>query len=226
MSHVIGYKEGTSFLVMDDPTTGLLKNWEETITVGRSWSYGLEFLLRKNTGRLTGWIGYTLSWTQMQFDSLNFGRKFYARYDRRHDISIVAIYKLSDHISLSGTWVYGTGNAITLSNSEYFINANSPRFGEYFGFNNMMGSYPVMDFDQKNNFRMAAYHRLDLGIQFHKQKKYGERTWEISVYNVYNRMNPFFYYSGYQDKNGKSYGILKQVTLFPIIPSFSYSLKF
>ena len=226
MSHVIGYKEGTSFLVMDDPATGLLKNWEETITVGRSWSYGLEFLLRKNTVRLTGWIGYTLSWTQMQFDSLNFGRKFYARYDRRHDISIVAIYKLSDHISLSGTWVYGTGNAITLSNSEYFINANSPRFGEYFGFNNMMGSYPVMDFDQKNNFRMAAYHRLDLGIQFHKQKKYGERTWEISVYNVYNRMNPFFYYSGYQDKNGKSYGILKQVTLFPIIPSFSYSLKF
>jgi hypothetical protein len=162
----------------------------------------------------------------MQFDSLNFGRKFYARYDRRHDISVIAIYKLSDHISLSGTWVYGTGNAVTLSNSEYFINTNSPRVGEYFAYNNMGGSYAAYDYDQKNNFRMAPYHRLDLGIQFHKQKKWGERTWEISVYNVYNRMNPFFYYSGYQYKNDKSYGIIKQVTLFPIIPSFTYSLKF
>lgn len=226
MSHVIGYKEGTSFIVMDDPSTGMVKNWEETVTEGRSWSYGVEFLLRKNTGRLTGWIGYTLSWTQMQFDSLNFGRKFYARYDRRHDISVVGIYKLTDHISLSGTWVYGTGNAVTLPNSVYFIDANSPDIGKFFTYGNWMGAYSAFYNEQKNNFRMAPYHRLDLGIQFHKQKKLGERTWDISVYNVYNRMNPFFYYLGYQYKDNKSYGILKQVTLFPIIPSFSYSLKF
>ena len=226
MNNVIGYKEGATFIVLDDPNTAASKNWEETITVGRAWSYGLEFLLQKKEGRLTGWIGYTLSWTQMQFDSLNFGKKFYARYDRRHDISAVAIYKLSDHITLSGTWVYGTGNAVTLPSSDYYINANTPLLGGTNHFYYNSGGGVGFDYGQKNNFRMAAYHRLDLGIQFHKIKKWGERTWELSVYNVYNRMNPFFYYSGTEYKNDKSYGVLKQVTLFPFIPSFSYNIKF
>ena len=228
MNHMIGYKEGSSFIVLDDPNSAAAKNWEEIITTGRGWSYGMEFLLQKNTGRLTGWIGYTLSWTQMQFDSLNFGRKFYARYDRRHDISLVAIYKLSNHITLSGTWVYGTGNAVTLPVADYYINANVPILGGGLTGNNYSGygNYVGFDYGQKNNFRMAPYHRLDLGIQFHKTKKWGERTWEFSVYNVYNRMNPFFYYSGTEYKDNKSYGVLKQMTLFPVVPSFSYNFKF
>lgn len=228
MNNVLAYKEGSSFIILNDVTSAAQQNWENKVTVGRSWSYGMELLLQKNTGRLTGWIGYTLSWTPMQFDSLNFGKKFYSRYDRRHDISFVAFYKLSHNITLTGTWVYGTGNAITLPSATYFAFSDNNVLGSRGRNANIIGySYDVgFDYGQKNNFRMAPYHRLDLGIQFKKEKKWGERTWEISVYNVYNRMNPYFYFLGYDYHNEKSYGVIKQVTLFPFIPSFSYNIKF
>jgi hypothetical protein len=230
MNNVIAYKQGASFIVFDDPSTAATQmDWQRKVTVGKSWSYGSEFLLQKNKGRLTGWIGYTLSWTPMQFDSLNFGKKFYARYDRRHDISIVGFYKLSDHITLSGNWVYGTGNAINLSTYTYTTFANTPDLGNnYYTYNNHGIYYPGFGYDQRNNFRMIPYHRLDLGIQFKKEKKWGERIWEISVYNVYNRKNAFFYYSSLDFTRNSPYGvgILKQVSLFPVIPSFSYSIKF
>ena len=232
MDHVIGYKEGASFIDIDEATSAVGINWEDNVTAGRAWSYGFEFLLQKNEGRLTGWIGYTLSWTQMQFDSLNFGKKYYARYDRRHDISVVATYKLTNRITLSGTWVYGTGNAVTLPLSEYNVaehpaDLHSQSF-YYSGEAMYMFGRNVNDYGEKNNFRMRAYHRLDIGIQFHKEKKWGERIWEISFYNIYNRKNPFFYYAEnkYDETTGKYYGLLKQVSLFPVIPSFSWSFKF
>lgn len=233
MNNTLAYKEGASFLAFDDPGGASLINWENNVTAGHAWSYGVEFLLQKKTGRLTGWIGYTLSWTQMQFDSINFGRKYFARYDRRHDISVVATYKLNDHITLSGTWIYGTGNALTLPASKYWISEHYPS-----GYTPTSHNFTMInDLSEKNNFRMAPYHRLDFGIQFHKMKKWGERTWEISVYNVYNRQNPFFYSSAskteityksgtQQIESYKQYGILKQVSLFPIIPSVTYSFKF
>jgi hypothetical protein len=185
-------------------------------------------LLQRKAGRLSGWLGYTLSWSQLQFDELNFGQKYFARYDRRHDISLVSFYHLSDRITLSGTWVYGTGNAITLPVANYqpiehnpgtvSTNPNQPNYNPYY--------QSVNEYGSKNDFRMAAYHRMDLGIQFHKKKKWGERTWEISIYNVYNRQNPYFYYQGTQVDNTGTRNVLKQVTLFPIIPSFSYHIKF
>jgi len=239
MNNTLAYKEGATFLMFDDPGAASYINWENNVTAGHSWSYGVELLLQKKEGRLTGWIGYTLSWTQMQFDSINFGRKYFAKYDRRHDISVVATYKLNNHITLSGTWVYGTGNAVTLPSGEYYTmerfpdsylpsyNYHSPSIlhGYY-----QRGTYN--DLSDKNNFRMAPYHRLDLGIQFHKMKKWGERIWEISVYNVYNRKNPFLYYSDTktvgnpQTMQLTQIGILKQVSIFPIIPSVTYSFKF
>jgi outer membrane receptor for ferrienterochelin and colicin len=228
MSKVLAYKEGATFLTLDNPGSSSYVNWENNVTQGKAWSYGVEFLLQKKTGKLTGWIGYTLSWTQMQFDSINFGRKYYARYDRRHDISVVAAYKFNDHITLSGTWVYGTGNALTIPVSEYTVNEYYPSVytPDYHRYDN------VNDLGEKNNFRMAPYHRLDLGIQFHKAKKWGERTWEISVYNAYNRKNPFYYYNAtkqvgdFQTMTIKRIGILKQVSLFPVIPTLTYSFKF
>lgn len=231
MENVIGYKEGASFIELSEPSDAT-SNWENKITEGRSWSYGVEFLLQKKAGRLNGWIGYTLSWTQMQFDSLNFGRKFYARYDRRHDISLVAMYKLNDRINLSGTWVYGTGNAVTLPLSEFqaephsftgITNVYYQGEDNYYG---LLYSTQVDEFGEKNNFRMKAYHRFDIGIQFRKEKRWGERIWEISVYNAYNRLNPFFYYSDVKFENNKMTGMLRQVSLFPIIPSITYSFKF
>jgi len=233
MGHVIGYKEGASFLNLDEVGSGLGINWEDNVTSGQGWSYGLELLVQKKDGSLTGWIGYTLSWTQMQFDSLNFGKKFYARYDRRHDISVVGIYKLNNRITISGTWVYGTGNSITLPLSEYtapehlqndLLDPSFPK--EYMDHHPGMFGRTVKDYSQKNNFQMRAYHRLDLCIQFHKEKKWGERVWEISVYNIYSRKNPFYYYLQYNVVNGKDNGVLSQVSLFPIIPSFTYSFKF
>jgi len=235
MDHVIGYKEGASFIMLDEPNSAIDINWEDNVTAGRAWSYGTEVLIQKKEGKLTGWIGYTLSWTQMQFDSLNFGKKYYARYDRRNDISVVTTYKLNNNITISGTWVYGTGNAVTLPQTEYITSphqiGDNDQYSQYNFYNGQrlsMYEQIVNDFGEKNNFRMKSYHRLDIGIQFHKEKKWGERIWEISVYNAYNRKNPFYYYTDYNfDKDtGKEYGLLKQVSLFPIIPSFTYSFKF
>jgi len=228
MDNVLGYKEGASFLQLNNPSDVTVSKWEDNVTAGNAWSYGAEFLFQKKSGKVTGWIGYTLSWTKMQFDSLNFGKEFFARYDRRHDISVVVMYKMNDHINISGTWVYGTGNAVTLPLSTYWTDYHRLNLWTDLEFyrEGILFSQKVNEFGEKNNFRMRAYHRLDLGIQFHKQKKWGERIWEISVYNAYCRFNPFFYYNERVYENDKEYGVLKQVSLFPIIPSFTYSFKF
>jgi hypothetical protein len=227
MANVVAYKEGATFLTFDNPGAATYINWEDNITSGKAWSYGVELLLQKKTGRFSGWIGYTLSWTQMQFDSINFGKKYWARYDRRHDLSVVATYRLNNHIALSGSWVYGTGNAITLPASKYYMRENFPD-----SYTMPESSSPRLrlreleDISEKNNFRMAPYHRLDLGIQFHKEKTWGERIWEISVYNAYNRRNPFYYYRDEIHSMTEQRGILRQVNLFPVIPSVTYSFKF
>ncbi|MDQ3395698.1 MAG: TonB-dependent receptor, partial [Bacteroidota bacterium] len=132
-NNIIGYKEGASFLLIEDPESAEKINWEDNITPGQGWSYGAEVLLQRKIGKFSGWIGYTLSWTQLQFDSLNFGEKFYARYDRRHDISMVGIYEPTPKITLSGTWVYGTGNAVTLPQADFQTNPHqNNNYGGYF----------------------------------------------------------------------------------------------
>jgi hypothetical protein len=227
--NVIAYKERASFLdVLDDPfnnNTGDQKTWENQVTSGSATSYGAEIFVQKKEGKFTGWIGYTLSWTQMQFDSLNNGNKFWARYDRRHDISVVGIYKFNSHITASVVWVYGTGNAITLPiGSQIAIPPPSP-YNNYGSRPGYTSSYFIDQVSGKNDFRMAPYHRLDISIQFHKKLKYWERTWEFSVYNLYNRANPYFYYIGESQKNPNKSG-LEQVSLFPVLPSITYSFKF
>lgn len=220
---VKGYKEGASFLLISDPTQSKSYTWEDNLTEGQSWSYGTEVLLQKKSGKLSGWLGYTLSWTQLQFPDVNFGEKYFAKYDRRHDVSIVLMYELQENMEISATWVYGTGNAITLPSAEYQPNPHQPDPINGSSNQHHFYSYYVNDYGKKNSSRMEPYHRLDLGIQFHKQIKLGERTWSISVYNVYNRQNPYFYYISDNYQNGNQ---LKQVSLFPIIPSVSYTLKF
>jgi hypothetical protein len=219
--NTLGYREGASFLLIDDPSGADEVNWENNVTSGQAWAYGAEILLQRKTGRLTGWVGYTLSWAELQFDEVNFGKKYFARYDRRHDISVVAVYEINERIIFSGTWVYGTGNAITLPIGEYWASPHN------FGQNNEYGPGYWMDnindYGGINNSRMAPYHRLDLGIQFIKQHDNWRGVWEISAYNAYNRKNPFFYYIGY---TGNEERALMQVSIFPIIPSISYSAKF
>ncbi len=227
MSNVLGYKEGASFLLLNDgPENANQVRWENNVTSGQGWSYGTEVLLQKKTGRFSGWAAYTLSWTQLQFDELNFGKKFYARYDRRHDISLVGIYEISPRITLSGTWVYGTGSALTLPLAQITTREHNPLSPD--SRNSYFSSSSAYTYGDKNSFRMAAYHRLDAAIQFHKKKKRFERTWELGLYNAYSRQNPFFYYFTYETRgqNQPDRQILKQISLFPIIPSVSYNIKF
>lgn len=218
--NTLGYTEGASFLLIDDPTGAEEVNWEENVTSGQAWAYGVEFLVQRKTGRMTGWVGYTLSWAQLQFDELNNGEKFFARYDRRHDVSVVVTYEISDRLQISGTWVYGTGNAITLPIGEYPVFPHGSSIHnpyDYFWF------HYVSDYGAKNNFRMAPYHRLDLAMQFVRQRKHHRGIWEIGVYNAYNRKNPFFYFMGYNPYEQRT---LKYISLFPFIPSVTYSFKF
>ena len=200
------------------------------MTQGDGESYGAEFVIQKKKGRLSGWIGYTLSWSTRQFDELNFGKKFPFTYDRRHDISVVASYDISDRISISGTWVYGTGNAITLANSVYNgfypgVEVNGEQLGGR-SFSNLEF------FDNRNNFRLRAYHRFDMGIEFKKQKKHWKRTWTLGVYNAYSRKNPFFVFLGSRleeqpDGSTEIVPALRQTSLIPVlIPSFNYRFEF
>jgi len=223
MNNIISYKEGSSFISLDGTNANEL-NWEDNVTAGKAWSYGAEFMVQKKSGKLSGWVGYTLSWTKWKFPELNFGETFFPRYDRRHDISVVGIYELSKRVTLSATWVYGTGNALTLPVSRFTTFRNW-----YFvdGASNGQTSVTT-EYGKKNSFRAEAYHRMDIAIQFHKKKKRHERTWEFGLYNAYNRKNPFFYNIDRKEgkKQNEYVNVLTRYSLFPVLPSFSYNFKF
>jgi hypothetical protein len=207
MQNLIEYKEGESFLGSTD--------WQNKVeTGGRGWSYGSELFLQKKTGKLSGWVGYTLSWTWRQFENLNDGLKYPYRYDRRHDVSVVASYDLRKNLTVSFTWVYGTGNAMTFPKNTF----NLP--GQWGGVVN------YYDYGQRNSYRMPPYHRMDLGMNKTKKRKWGEETINISVYNAYSRLNPYFIYISNRDRWGNPTRTVNQVSLFPIIPSISYGFKF
>lgn len=209
MKNLLEYKDGASFILSD-------ANWENLVEVGKGWSYGAEILLEKKKGKTTGWIGYTLSWTERQFDNLNFGEVFPYKYDRRHDISVAVTHKFSEKVDIGVVWVYGTGNAVSLAKEKYQTLGNQS--GSYYGY----GSNSVDNIESRNNYRLPSYHRLDVGVNFHKKKKRYERTWSFGVYNIYSRQNPFYIY--FSNNLGKTE--LTQVSIFPIIPSVSYKFKF
>lgn len=228
MDDIIAYKEGASFLALDNLESGADLDWEESITAGQGWAYGAEILFRKQTGKLTGWVGYTLSWSERQFDELNLGNKFFDRYDRRHDISLVGIYKPSAKFTFSATWVLATGNNFTLPNLQRLETNNAfPIRGSNF-FNNGLSDFAT----QRNNFRGETSHRLDLGFQFHKKKSKGrERTWSFSLYNAYARQNPFIYTvdttnPDFNDPNATVEKELTRTSVLILIPSINYIFKF
>jgi len=208
MNNMIEYKEGASFFDTSN-------DWEQLVEVGKGFSYGLEVLFEKRKGKTTGWIGYTLSWTNRKFENINNGEIFPYRYDSRHDISVVVTHKFNDKVDVGLVWVYATGNAVTLALQQY--NGLNDQNVQYW--NN-----PIEHVDERNNYRMPSYHRLDLGVNIHKEKKWGQATWSFGLYNAYSRQNPFYLDFGYL-KNGNT-KVLKQISLFPIIPSVNYSFKF
>lgn len=205
MRNLIEYKEGASFIATTD--------WQNTVeTDGVGEAYGLEVLFRKKKGKTTGWIGYTLAWSNRQFSNLNNGEWYPYRYDRRHDVSVVLNHQFSENFDIGLTWVYGTGNTFTAPIARILLPGQQAGFGQVYE-----------RFSDRNGLRMPPYHRMDLGFNWHKKTSWGERTWNISVYNVYSRNNPFFLYIS-ENFNGDKR--VNQVSLFPIIPSISYQFKF
>ncbi|MTI30002.1 TonB-dependent receptor [Cytophagales bacterium RKSG123] len=225
--NVIAYKEGATFLLVnDDPAKVKPVEWQQNITSGSGTYYGAELLLQRKFGRLSGWVGYTLSWAKLHFADLNHGEPFFAKNDRRHDISIVGIYKLKKNITLSLSWVYGSGNNYTLGKRDYFALTHQLIPDFRWGRTDFPKSEWIIDYEEKNNFRAEAYHRLDVNIQFSKKKKRWTRIWEFGIYNVYNRRNPFFYMQSFKEEDGNLVGVLEKVTLFPFLPSVNYRIEF
>lgn len=223
MDNLIEYKDGAGFM-------GSSTGWEEKVSMGRGWSYGVEFLAQKTVGKTTGWLAYTWSKSERKFDKpgqeINFGKVFPAKYDRRHNVSLTLNHQFSNRFDLSGTWVYYSGNCGTLALQQYKA-ATVPDL-------DWQDYYTIDYVSERNNYRLPAYHRMDIGFNWHKQKKHGIRTWNLSLYNAYNQKNPFIVRQSYSNDyvynpvthTYDSRKILVKTSIFPIIPSLSYSYKF
>lgn len=195
------------------------QNLENEMIFGQGLSYGAEFFAKKKFGKLTGWFGYTWSRSTRQFDELNQGKSYFFRYDRTHDFSVVASYQINKKWSGTLVFVYGTGNAATLPTSRYTyqpgynVEKNQPKFSF------------VDVYDKINDFRLPAYHRMDISFTYYQSKtEKFESSWNFSVYNLYNRANPYFIYfvPDIEAQKVRAY----MVYLFPILPSVAWNFKF
>lgn len=237
MQNQVDYKEGAQ------PSDNVYDNPDNAFTFGKGWAYGAEFFVKKRSGKLTGWIGYTLSWTWRQFNDINYGLQYLAKYDRRHDASLVLTYDYSSRWNFGLIWVYGTGNRGTLPNGFFLYEGSLSN-----------------DYGLRNSYEFPAYHRMDLNITYtpdrekhllkkrsRMEKRYTkkgknvneivlpkkwlknyENSYTLSIFNVYNRYNPYFIY--YKKEGDFLKGNLKvtakQVALFPVLPSITWNFKF
>ena len=221
---------------------GSSTGWEDKVVMGDGWAYGLELLAQKSIGKTTGWVGYTWSKADRLFNrpgqELNYGKVFPAKYDRRHDISLVLSHKFSDKLDISGTWVFSTGNTGTLALQHYVAdeiygnNSQADQEVDSKTYDPRLSGHQELGYiSSRNNYRFNPYHRMDIGVNLHKQKKHGIRTWNFSIYNVYNNNNPFLVYPKEEmvfnptTSSVSTKTVFSQLSLFPIIPSVSYSYK-
>jgi hypothetical protein len=185
------------------------RNVEADLLFGDGRAYGVELFLKKRYGKINGWIGYTLSKTERQFNDINNGKWFLAKQDRTHDLSLVGIYKASDRWTFSSTFVYNTGNAVTFPSGKYQLNGNT-----------------VFYYPERNSDRMPDYHRLDFSATLEgKANKKLKSSWSFGVYNLYNRKNAYSI-DFRDDPNDRSKTQAVRTTLFGIIPSITWNFKF
>ncbi len=229
MCNVLEYKEGVSFF-------GSSAGWENKVEMGKGRSAGIEFMAQKRLGRTTGWLSYTLSKSDRQFakGSINNGERFPYKYDRRHNINLTISHKFSERIDIGASWVFYTGGTSTIPEEKTAV--IRPGDGTNNGFGGGYGYYfdsgipsPTIGeasyVEHRNNYRLPASHRLNVGVNFNKRTKHGIRTWNISLYNAYNAMNPTFVYRT-TGKNDPNKPVIKKYTILPFIPSFTYTYKF
>jgi hypothetical protein len=203
MNHLVDYAEGADlFAVQTD--------WEDKVKIGTGRMYGSELLLQRKAGKLNGWLGYTLSWSDRMIPDINFGKRYYFRWDRRHHLSAVAMYKLDDVWEISSTFLLQSGNAITLPQGRYLS----------------VDGTIINDYVAKNDFRMPLYHRLDFSltkrIKPHNNLTPTKQYWSLTVYNVYNRFNPFYI----EIDNTRTPPRVVGVAFFRFLPVLTYSMKF
>ena len=207
------YKEGAELFSVG-------KNWEERVAQGNGKAYGVEWMAAKKQGKTTGWAGYALSWATRHFPNgeINGGKPYYAKFDNRHKINIVVNHKFNRKVDVNASWFLATGNWLTLPLEKY-----------------SSSSYPQYYYSERNNYKMPPYHRLDLSINFTKQKKKGTRIWNVSIYNSYFQKNAFMVLpetvNYYEESNkwgsvNRTESEYRKITIFPIIPSVSYTYKF
>lgn len=208
LNNQIEYKEGVDVFAGD--------NFSDKLLFGQGRSGGLEFLIRKRAGKVTGFVGYTLAWAKRQFDDLNQGEWYNFKFDRRHDFTASINYNINERWSISALFVVGTGNTLTIPSTEFYTPKNQG-YGNYF-----------VDYNNRNSYRLSANHRLDLSVTYKSKPKRVQSIFKLDIYNVYSRKNPFFVIltSDGQGRRQPNKHTLREYALLPIIPSFSYQMEF
>ena len=209
MKNLVEYKDGNDF-------SFLQVNPDQMLTQGKGYSWGIEFFFQKNIGKFTGFVGYTLSFTKRRFEDLNNRMWFWAKYDRRHDVSISLSYEIiHNKLWVSAVWVFASGNTMTIPIGYYFFNGNI-----------------ITEYSDRNAYRLPPYHRLDLSVNWNiVKRKHFETGLNFSIYNVYNRKNPFFIFYETDMNVDLSKPVFEMTTkaykmsLFPIIPSINWNFK-
>lgn len=216
MQNILEYKDGASVIVSNT-------SWEDKVEMGIGRAYGLELFVQKTAGVVTGWISYTLAKSERRFPggTISLGEWYPYKYDRRHNFNINLNYKINDHLDANAAWVFASGPTTTIPYR------TTGTMGPDDGW--VMNTSFVQ---QRNNFRLPSSHHLNVGLTHHKKKKHGERELTLSVYNVYNRMNPnlvFVNFVNRYDEKTKAYVDkiqLQKVTILPLLPSLNWSYKF
>lgn len=206
------YKQMHNQIDFADGAELLLNNqMEKELRFGKAKAYGIELLLRKNDGKLTGWIGYTFSKTLRSFPDINDGKDYPSNYDKPHNLNVVLNYSISPRVIISGAWVFTSGEAATYPTMRFFhAGTNLPMYGD------------------KNGNRLPSYHRLDVSLTIKNKKKVGRRwesEWNIAAYNAYNRSNAYSVYFE-QDENNPNKITAYKMVMFKIVPSITYNFKF
>ncbi len=216
MHNILEYKDGT---VMVATNSG----WETRVEMGNGRAMGLEFFAQKTAGKATGWIAYTLAKSDRQFPdgTINLGERFPYKYDRRHNFNINVNYQVTPRIDLSATFVFATGGTTTLPVRQTGILAPG------------QGYVQSADFvEHRNNYRLPPSHHLNVGANFHKQKRHGERIWTLGIYNVYRQLNPNLVFLHYETSRPRPEAepetrlVMEKVTILPFVPSVSYTYQF
>ena len=210
MDNVLEYKDGMSYM-------GFSGNWTQLVAMGKGTSKGIEFLAQKNTGATTGWISYTLSKSDRQFDrnsGINDGKKFPFTYDRRHNFNVAISHEFNKRVQIDATWLFYSGAYTSISTSKEPMMVPGGVSGQT-GY-----------IEGRNNYLLPPTHLLCLGVNFTKQKEHCQRIWNISVYNAYNAMNPAFVYKKENDYGQIIDDKLTKITILPIIPSATLTYKF